>query len=333
MTDAGSESLHPFDALSPDVILDAVDAAGWLTDGRFLALNSYENRVYQVGVEDQTPVIVKFYRPERWSDAQILEEHAFAAELVSHELPVVAPLSINGKTLLRHEDYRFSVYPRRGGHAPPLDDPDALVIMGRYLALLHNVGAVKPFEHRPTLDLASFGIDAVAHISEHWIPDSLREAYTSLTRDLLATLTRRFEEAGTQALIRTHGDCHGGNVLWRDDLPSFVDLDDARMAPAMQDIWMLLSGEAHEQQRQLMEIAEGYNEFRDFPVRELNLIEPLRTLRILHFCHWIAQRWDDPAFPKAFPWFGSERFWGEHILELRNQLAALQAPALTLPRP
>lgn len=333
MSDAPAPPLHPFDALSPDVILDAVDNAGWPTDGRFLALNSYENRVYQVGVEDQAPVIVKFYRPERWSDEQILEEHAFAAELVSHELPVVAPLAINGDTLLSHDDFRFSVYPRRGGHAPPLDDPDALVIMGRYLALLHNIGAVSPFRHRPTLDLASFGTEAVAHVTEHWIPDSLREAYTSLTRDLLATLEQRFEDAGEQVLIRTHGDCHGGNVLWRDDLPHFVDLDDARMAPAMQDIWMLLSGEEHEQQRQLMEIAEGYNEFRDFPTRELKLIEPLRTLRILHFCHWIAQRWDDPAFPKAFPWFGSERFWGEHILELRNQLAALQAPAISLPTP
>ena len=322
---------HPFDELTPDMILDAVDATGLLTDGRFLALNSYENRVYQVGLEDATPVIVKFYRPERWSDAQILEEHAFANELVEHELPVVAPLAMDGKTLLSHEGYRFTVYPRRGGHAPPLDDPDALLIMGRYLALIHNVGAVTPFRHRPTLDLASFGEQAVEHITEQWIPDSLRDAYTSLTRDLLAMLRQRFDEAGKQALIRTHGDCHGGNVLWRDDLPNFVDLDDARMAPAMQDIWMLLSGEAHEQQRQLMEIAEGYEEFRDFPLHELRLIEPLRTLRILHFCHWIAQRWDDPAFPKAFPWFGSERFWGEHILALRGQFAALQEPTLRLP--
>lgn len=323
--------VHPFDLLSPDLVLEAVESTGRLTDGRLLALNSYENRVYQVGIEDDTPLVAKFYRPARWSDAQILEEHQFVAELVEAELPVVAPLAdTSGKTLFEFGDFRFSLFPRRGGHAPELDNPDCLLVMGRFLARLHNVGAVRPFQCRPTLDSQSFGHDAVQFLLEHFVPNDLRIPYETLTRDLLAVVDEKIAGVSGIERLRVHGDCHVGNVLWRDDNPNFIDLDDARMAPAIQDIWMLLSGDRDAQTRQLAEIMEGYEEFREFSPRELHLVEPLRTLRMLHFSAWIGRRWDDPAFPKAFPWFNSPRYWGEEILKLRTQLAELNEPVLRL---
>ena len=327
---------HPFDALTPERILDAVDEAlaaiGQYSDGRILALNSYENRVYQVGVEEAQPLVAKFYRPGRWSDAQILEEHAFCFELADDEFPVVTPLRFDGRSLLETsvdgQRFRFALFPRRGGRAPEFDNADHLLIMGRWLARLHNIGAIKPFSERPALDLASYGSDSVAFISAHFIPSSLKEAYDSLTRDLLVVLAEKCRQHRDIAFIRTHCDCHAGNVLWRDDLPHFVDFDDARMAPAVQDIWMLLSGDRHEQTAQLAEILDGYAEFREFDPRELHWIEILRTLRMLHYSAWLARRWDDPAFPLHFPWFNSERYWGQHILELREQFAALQEAPL-----
>ncbi len=315
---------HPFDALSPDVLLDAVESLGYVTDGRLLALNSYENRVWQVGLEDQTPIIAKFYRPQRWSEAQILEEHAFSFELVEHEMPVVAPLRNEaGDSLFRHGDFRFALYPRKGGHAPELANPDHLLILGRFLGRLHNIGAIRPFEHRPTLTSQEFGHEAVAYVSEHFVPSDLKTSFDSLARDLLQAVDAVIASVGPVQRLRVHGDCHVGNVLWRDNAPHFIDLDDARMAPAVQDIWMLLSGERDQQARQLAEILEGYEEFRDFQNIELRLIDALRTLRMLHFSAWVARRWDDPAFPKAFPWFDSPRYWGEQILTLRNQMAEL----------
>lgn len=327
---------HPFDALTPERILDAVDealaATSQYSDGRILALNSYENRVYQVGVEGGEPLVAKFYRPDRWTDGQILEEHAFCFALADDEFPVVTPLRYNGRSLLEtfigDQRFHFALFPRRGGRAPEFDNPDHLLVMGRWLARLHNIGATKPFRSRPTLDLASYGSDSVAFISEHFIPASLKTAYDSLTRDLLALLAEKRSQQPDIALIRTHCDCHAGNVLWRDDLPHFVDFDDARMAPAVQDIWMLLSGDRREQAAQLAEILDGYAEFRDFDLRELHWIEILRTLRMLHYSAWLARRWDDPAFPLHFPWFNSERYWGQHILELREQFAALQEAPL-----
>lgn len=329
-------NVHPFDLLSPEMILEAVESRGLITDGRLLALNSYENRVYQVGIEDGTPLIAKFYRPERWSNEQILEEHQFVSELVDAELPVIAPLADehsadpNNATLSEYQNFRFSLFPRKGGHAPELDNYDHILVLGRFLARMHNVGGVKPFAVRPTLDSKSFGHDAVAYITEHFVPDDLRLAYTSLTKDLLQAIDEKIAAVEDVQLLRVHGDCHVGNVLWRDDNPHFIDLDDARMAPAVQDIWMLLSGDREAQTRQLAEIIDGYQEFRDFQPRELHLIEPLRTLRMLHFSAWIGRRWQDPAFPKAFPWFNSPRYWGDEILNLRNQMAELNEPVLRL---
>lgn len=324
-----SPSSHPFDALTPDVILDAVEQQGWQTSGHFLALNSYENRVYQIGIEDDAPIIAKFYRPARWTDSQILEEHSFTAELLDQELPVVPPLQdAQGRTLFRYGDFRFSLFPRRGGHAPPLDDDNCLESMGRWLARFHNVGAIRAFSVRPSLTIESFGHQSVAFLSEHFVPKDLLPAWQSITRDLLSMVEDRFSSGRSIHMLRSHGDCHPGNVLWRNDAPHFIDLDDARMAPATQDLWMLLSGEREQQQQQLGAILDGYNEFRDFDTAELRLIEPLRTLRMLQFSAWIGQRWDDPAFPRAFPWFNSPRYWGEFILDLRMQMSALQEPAL-----
>ena len=321
---------HPFHKLTPSFVMDAVESRGYRCDCRTLALNSYENRVYQVGIEEGQPLIAKFYRPGRWSDAQIIEEHQFTLELAEHELPVVAPLTSEaGESLFHFGGFRFALYPRKGGHAPEFDNLDNLLIMGRLLGRIHRIGATRPFAHRPRLDLESFGRASVALISEKFIPPEYKANYDVLTRDLLQAIEGLLAEVAPQD-IRVHGDCHAGNVLWRDDAPHLVDLDDARMAPAVQDFWMMLSGDRARQTAQLGEIVEGYSEFFDFAPRELRLIEALRSLRILHYCAWLAQRWEDPAFPVSFPWFNTTRYWGEHILELREQIGALNEPPLAL---
>lgn len=325
-----SNNPHPFETLTPSFILDAVESHGYWSDGRSFPLNSYENRVYQVGIEGSEPLIAKFYRPGRWTDEQILEEHELCFELVEKELPVVAPMVKDGVSLFHSGDFRFALYPRKGGHAPELDNPDNLLILGRLLGRMHLVGAVKPFEHRPQVDVQSYGHDSVAFVSEHFIPAELRLSYDSLTRDILQLIEEIVARVGDVRQIRVHGDCHGGNMLWRDDAPHFVDFDDSRMAPAIQDIWMLLSGGRSEQLAQISEIIEGYNEFNDFQLKELQLVEVMRTLRMLHYSAWLARRWEDPAFPHSFTWFNTVRYWSEHILELREQFAALQEPGLTL---
>jgi Ser/Thr protein kinase RdoA (MazF antagonist) len=284
-----------------------------------------------VGIEEGAPLIAKFYRTGRWSDGQIIEEHLFTLELAEHELPVVAPqLNRAGETLFSHRGFRFALYPRKGGHAPELDNLEHLKILGRMLGRIHLVGACQPFRKRPVLDCQSFGHASVALLREQFIPVDYRESYQALTSQLLALLDERFAQVGSIRKIRTHGDCHSGNMLWRDGAPSFVDFDDARMAPAIQDLWMLLSGDAAQQGRQLEKILAGYREFSAFNPAELQLIEPLRTLRMLNFSAWLARRWDDPAFPSAFPWFNSIPYWGNHILELREQFAVLQEPPLQL---
>lgn len=327
-----NSTTHPFEILTPDFILDAIEAQGFLSDGRVLALNSYENRVYQIGIEEDTPIIAKFYRPQRWSDQQILEEHQFCYELEEQELSVVTPIkNSQGESLLNYQNFRLALFPRRGGRAPDLDNPDHLYQLGHTLGRMHRVGAARPFVERPAIDLASFGYQSIDLISKDFIPASLREAYLSLTDDLMKLIEQAFQRFDDIRYIRVHGDCHGGNLLWRDDLAHFVDFDDARMAPAIQDLWMLLSeNERSQRELQLAEVLAGYEEFADFDPRELHLIEPLRTLRMLHYSAWLARRWQDPAFPKSFPWFNTERYWGEHILQLREQMSALQEPVLRI---
>jgi Ser/Thr protein kinase RdoA (MazF antagonist) len=326
---------HPFATLSPELVIDAVESTGRLSDLRVFALNSYENRVYQIGIEDSEPLIAKFYRPERWSDAQILEEHRFSLQLAEAELPVVPPVvGEDGSTLFTHGGFRFALFERRGGHAPELDDPDTQLMLGRLLARIHAVGAREPYDERPALDIKTFGRDSMEYIAEHAISRDLRTPYVTLCEDLLRRIEPVFASIKPR-LLRTHSDCHRGNIISRDHADDgqrwyFVDLDDSRMTPAVQDIWMLLSGERFERTAQLSEILEGYNEFADFAPKELALVEPLRTLRLMHHAAWLARRWSDPAFPLAFTWFGNGRYWSDHILELREQLAALDEPPLTV---
>ncbi len=314
--------------LTPDAVLDALDAIGLHGDGRLLALNSYENRVYQMGMEDGPPLIAKFYRPERWSDAAILEEHEFVSELHAREIPVVPALSIRGGTLHHFRDFRFALFERHGGRAPELDDPDVLQWMGRFIGRIHAVGALAHYHNRPRLDLHSFGVEPVEYLlSNGFIPHELIEVYLGVAALALENVARCYERAGDVKTIRLHGDCHPGNVLWTDEGPHFVDFDDSRMGPAIQDLWMLLSGERADQTRQLADLLAGYEDFCNFNPRELHLIEALRTLRLIHYSAWIARRWDDPAFPSAFPWFNTQRYWQDRILELREQIALMsEAP-------
>jgi len=329
---------RPFEGLTPDAVLDALESAGLRGDGRLLALNSYENRVYQASLEDGDPraegsapsvVVAKFYRPSRWSDGQILEEHAFALALAGSEIPAVAPIAIRGETLHRHAGYRFAVYPRRGGRPPELEDPKVLEWIGRFLGRIHAVGAAAPFRQRPSLDARTFGAEPREWLlASGLIPQDLGEVWDGVSRQALEKVESAFDGPGTRATLRLHGDCHVGNILWTDEGPHFVDLDDARMGPAVQDLWMLLPGEREAAQRSLQALLDGYRRFRDFDPAELRLIEPLRTLRLLHYSSWLARRWDDPAFPAAFPWFGTSRYWQDRILELREQTAAMDEPPL-----
>jgi len=332
----------PYAGLTPETVLDALEGVGLRGDGRLLALNSYENRVYQVWLEDavtpssQEPpmgsVVAKFYRPERWSDAQILEEHAFAAELAEREVPAVPPLALLGRTLSAHAGFRFAVFPRRGGRTPELERRDTLEWIGRFIGRIHAVGAVRPFAERPALDAETFGREPRDWLLAHgFVPTDLREAWQSTVDLALQGVARCYQRAGAVGTLRLHGDCHAGNILWTDQGPHFVDFDDARTGPAVQDLWMLLSGEREAMTRQLGWVLAGYEQFRAFDTRELYLLEALRTLRLVHYCAWIARRWDDPAFPAAFPWFGTQRYWQDRILELREQSALMDEPPLERP--
>jgi len=320
---------HPFSSLTPDSVLDALDSIGLRGDGRLLALNSYENRVYQAGMEDGPPLVAKFYRPERWSDAAILEEHTFVASLVEREIPVVPALTINDRTLHAYNGFRFAVFSKHGGRAPELDDRDTLQWMGRFIGRIHAVGALDAYQQRPALDIQSFGVEPVAYLLTHdFIPFELLEVYRGVVALALDGVRRCFDRAGEVKILRLHGDCHVGNVLWTDAGPHFVDFDDSRMGPAIQDLWMLLSGERAEQTRQFGDLLTGYEDFYDFDPREMHLLEALRTLRLIHYSAWIARRWDDAAFPVAFPWFNTQRYWQDRILELREQIALMDEPPL-----
>jgi Ser/Thr protein kinase RdoA (MazF antagonist) len=324
-----ADNTHPYSRLTPDCVLNALESVGFLCDGRMLALASYENRVYQIGIEDATPVVAKFYRPGRWSEKAILEEHAFTTELAAREIPVVAPLAHAGRTLHTFADFRFAVYPRRGGRAPELEDRNTLEWLGRFIGRIHAVGREKPFAHRPVIDIASFGDEPRAWLAASGlIPAELRAAWSSAIDLALAETRRCFERAGKVATLRLHGDCHAGNVLWTDAGPHFVDFDDARMGPAVQDLWMLVSGDRDTMCAQLGHILRGYEDFAEFDDRELNLLEALRTLRLIHYSAWLGRRWDDPAFPIAFPFFGTPRYWQDRVLELKEQIAAMQEAPL-----
>jgi Ser/Thr protein kinase RdoA (MazF antagonist) len=317
--------------LGPDVILQAIDACGVETSGRMLALNSYENRVYRVELEAGRPLVAKFYRPQRWSNEAILEEHAFAQEIADAEIPVVPPMVINGKTLLHFEGYRYALYPLQGGRWPELNQRDDLAWCGRFIARIHALGRQTEFRHRNTISITRMGIESSQYLLQSkFIPTYLEEAYQSLVEDLINNIEQCFERAGKFQTLRIHGDCHRGNILWTDNGPHFVDLDDCCTGPAVQDLWMLLAGDRNEMTDQLCDLLEGYNEFMEFDERELHLIEALRSLRMMHYAAWLARRWEDAAFPQAFPWFNTTRYWEDHVLELREQLSRMQEPVLVV---
>lgn len=318
-----------FSTLTPDCVLNALESVGFRSDGRLLALNSYENRVYQIGMEGGAPLVAKFYRPARWTDDAILEEHALVHELAEREIPVVPALTIMGRSLHQFGGFRFAVFPRHGGRAPELENRDTLEWMGRFLGRIHAIGALRSFQHRPALDIASFGEQPRDYLLAHeFIPADLLAAYRSVAQQALDGVRHCFDRAGKVRSVRLHGDCHAGNVLWTDDGPHFVDFDDSRMGPAVQDLWMLLSGEREDQVRQMGDVLAGYEDFCEFDERELHLVEALRTLRLIHYSAWLAQRWDDPAFKQAFPWFNTQRYWQDRVLELREQIALMEEPPL-----
>jgi Ser/Thr protein kinase RdoA (MazF antagonist) len=329
--------------------MDALASVGLYGDGRQLALSSYENRVYQLHLEDGPAVVAKFYRPQRWSEAQILEEHAFSKELMDAEIPVVGPMQLNGKTLNQFGGFAFSVSPSRGGRPPELDDPDVLEWIGRFLARIHTVGAARPFASRPALNLQTFGIDSREWLLAHeQVPLDVQSAWSKASQAALEAIAAHACLSGSAVkkdayaepiqLIRLHGDCHPGNILWTPlespasagPGPHFVDLDDARTGPAVQDLWMLLSGDRLQRTRQLGALVDGYEQFRDFDRRELALIEPLRTLRLIHYSAWLARRWQDPTFPINFPWFGSSDYWQGQVQMLEEQLEAMQEDPLVV---
>ena len=331
--------VHAFEALTPDIVLDALASIGLMGDGRLMALSSYENRVYQIHLESAVGaasdvVVAKFYRPGRWANAQITEEHAFASELMAAEVPVVGALALQGHTLHHFNGFAFSVSPSRGGRRPELENFEVLEWIGRFLARIHTVGSAKPFAHRPALDLQTFGYASRAVLlTHHYLPLDMESRWLKAFEVAMQTAAAVFESVGVIKNIRLHGDCHPGNILWTPEGvagagPHFVDLDDARTGPAVQDLWMLLSGERPQVLQQLGALVDGYEEFREFDRRELALIEPLRTLRLVHYSAWLAQRWHDPIFPINFPWFGSSDYWKGQVDMLQEQTEAMQAAPL-----
>jgi Ser/Thr protein kinase RdoA (MazF antagonist) len=335
---------HAFETLTPDLVLDALETAGLRGDGRLTALSSYENRVYQVQLEDGTSVVAKFYRPDRWTDAQILEEHAFAAELMAFEVPAIGPMVLDGKTLHHFGGFAFSVSPRRGGRPPELDDAEVLEWIGRFLARIHTVGARKPFATRPALNVQTFAEEPMQWLlANDMVPLDVQSAWTRGVEKAIVMI-HQHDTLNADArpsdirVLRLHGDCHPGNILWtpadaapdRGPGPHFVDLDDARTGPAVQDFWMLLSGDRQQRTRQLGALVDGYEQFREFDRAELALIEPLRTLRLIHYSAWLARRWTDPTFPANFPWFGSSDYWQGQVQMLEEQLEAMDEPPIVV---
>ena len=320
-----------FKSLSPDTIIDGLESAGFTVDSGLLALNSYENRVYQFHDENLNKYVTKFYRPQRWQLAQIQEEHDFSFELDEHELPIVAPLKINGTSLFEHQGYHFAVFPCRGGRIFEVDNLDQLEWMGRFVGRIHAVSAQKPFVHRP-----SFTVDEMLYQASDTIEKSnfvsrvLHKPFFTILAQVIDVAAKQYQAVNKVTQIRLHGDCHAGNILWRDEGPHFVDLDDCRTGPAIQDLWMMLSGDRQQQLLQIDTLLMGYNEFFSFEPTQLVLIESLRTMRVVNYMAWLCMRWQDPAFPQNFPWFNTEKYWEEQILMLKEQMYALQQPPLSL---
>ncbi|HZO23479.1 MAG TPA: serine/threonine protein kinase [Steroidobacteraceae bacterium] len=325
---SGAVDVKPFTGLTPEAVLDAASSVGLEVDGRLFALNSYENRVYQVG-RPGGMLVLKFYRPSRWSDAQIEEEHEFTEQLAAAELPVAAPVRIEGHTLFKYQQFRFAAFPWMAGRAPELDAPEARQIFGRTLGRMHQIGALQPFRARPRIGVQRLGWEAREQVlASELLPDYLHERYASVSGALLERVEQVFQDTGNVRDIRIHGDCHMGNLLWNERGPVLVDLDDCAMGPRVQDLWMMLSGSRPEQQRQWAELLEGYQQFADFDFREVRLIEPLRALRMLHHAAWVTHRWLDPAFPRAFPWLGEARYWEGYLRDLLEQVEAVEDPPL-----
>lgn len=318
----------PYDNLTPDLILRAIESLGYCCSGSLFALNSYENRVYQIGIEDSSPMIAKFYRPHRWTNEAILEEHEYSLELAGLEVPIIAPVAAqDGSTLHHYENYRFALFPRHGGRALDIDNLDHLEWMGRFIGRMHAVGACRSYQFRPTLNVNTYGrVPSQFLLEKDFIPDFLRKSYAETVEQLLERITALFASVPDLAYVRTHGDCHLGNILWNDSGPSIVDMDDSLMAPAIQDIWMLVSGEYDLVRLKLDVMIEAYNAFYEFDDRQIRLIEGLRTLRMIQYAGWLANRWEDPAFPAAFTWFNTPHYWQEHIAHLKDQLAWLDHP-------
>lgn len=321
---------HPYEKLTPDMVMDAVESMGLWSDQRIFPLNSYENRVYQVGIEQGTPIIAKFYRPGRWSADAIQEEHDFTLALAKQDISVIPPVEYAGKTLHHFDGFDFALFRRQGGYAPEIDNHDTLFRIGRNIGRLHQVGSATPFVKRRSLSLDTWAENSRNFLlNNNFLSASLLEAYSSLSADLIEKMQRIWETVEYDE-IRLHGDCHIGNILWRDNLAHFVDFDDCINGPAIQDIWLMLSGDRQQQTSQLVEFIEGYEEFFEFDPIQLRLIETLRTMRMMNYSAWLARRWEDPAFPMHFPWFNTERYWSQHILELREQFATLDEPPLKL---
>ncbi|MCY7294712.1 serine/threonine protein kinase [Alteromonas sp. a30] len=323
-----------FADLTPDLILDAIEDTGIRVDSGLLALNSYENRVYQFQDEDKTRYVVKFYRPQRWRNEQIQEEHDYALELVEHDIPLAAPLSINGKTLHHYQDYAFAVFPSVGGRQFEVDNLDQLEWMGRFIGRMHAVGARQPFSHRDIFSVQTHLHEPLQQLQQsQLIPSHLHQAFFTILEQVVQLATEHYLSALANVnhaqSIRLHGDCHPGNILWRDG-PTFVDLDDCRNGPAVQDLWMMLSGDRQQQLLQLDTLVNAYEEFFEFDHAQLKLIEPLRAMRMVHYMAWLENRWQDPAFPRAFPWFAEDKYWEQQILSLKEQFSSLHEPALSL---
>jgi len=319
----------PFDNLHPGAVFAAAESIGLTPSGRLFALNSYENRVYQLGDEDGALWVLKFYRPARWTDAQIGEEHEFTFELAAAELPVAVPIRRDGESLFVHQRLRFAAFPYLAGRAPELDDNATLTLLGRTLARVHAVGATSRFACRPAFGIERFGEQAQRQVIDSgFVPEALTEQYARVSEQVIRRVRQCFDGFGPLPRLRIHGDCHAGNILWREQGPLFVDLDDCTSGPRIQDLWMFLSGDAASQQSAWAALMEGYELFGEFDYAELTLVESLRSLRILHHAAWIAHRWHDPAFPRAFPWFADARYWERHIADLFEQLAAMDDPPI-----